>query len=107
MGVAPDGRIVVVDEIHTPDSSRYWYADTYEAAMRDGKDPRALDKEYVRRWLAAEGYTGDGPAPSLPADVRVEAARRYVEAYERISGETFAPDTREPVARIRAALGIA
>ena len=107
MGVAPDGRIVVVDEIHTPDSSRYWHADTYDAAMRDGADPRALDKEYVRRWLSEHGYRGEGPAPALPDEVRIEATRRYVEACERITGEPFVPDTREPVARIRAALGIA
>jgi len=106
MGLAKDGSIVVIDEIHTPDSSRYWYADDYEARLAKGEEPRSLDKEYVRRWLANEAkWTGDGPPPEMPADVRVEAARRYIASYEIVTGRPFVPDTREPVARIAAALG--
>jgi phosphoribosylaminoimidazole-succinocarboxamide synthase len=106
LGVAPDGRVVVIDEIHTPDSSRYWYADDYEARLAAGEEPRSLDKEYVRRWMVNEGgYSGDGPPPPLPDDVRLEAARRYIRNYETVTGRTFEPDTREPVARIAAALG--
>lgn len=106
MGLAKDGSIVVIDEIHTPDSSRYWYADDYEARLAKGEEPRSLDKEYVRRWLANEAkWTGDGPSPEMPADVRVEAARRYIASYEIVTGRPFVPDTREPVARIAAALG--
>lgn len=101
IGRAPDGGLVVIDEIHTPDSSRYWYADDYEQRLRRGEDPRALDKEYVRRWYAAQGYTGDGVPPPLTDEVRGEAARRYVEAYERITGQRFVPDTSEPLSRIR------
>jgi phosphoribosylaminoimidazole-succinocarboxamide synthase len=105
MGVRPDDEIVVIDEIHTPDSSRYWYADDYEARLARGEEPRSLDKEYVRRWLAGEAkWTGDGPPPAMPDDVRVEAARRYIASYELVTGERFVPDTREPVARIAAAL---
>jgi phosphoribosylaminoimidazole-succinocarboxamide synthase len=108
MGLAPDGSIVVIDEIHTPDSSRYWYAEDYEARLAKGEEPRSLDKEYVRRWLANEAkWTGDGPPPDMPGDVRVEAARRYIASYEIVTGKTFVPDTREPVARIAAALGAA
>jgi phosphoribosylaminoimidazole-succinocarboxamide synthase len=108
MGLARDGSIVVIDEIHTPDSSRYWYADDYEARLAKGEEPRSLDKEYVRRWLANEAkWTGDGPPPQMPADVRVEAARRYIASYEIVTGTRFVPDTREPVARIAAALGAA
>ena len=108
MGLAPDGTIVVIDEIHTPDSSRYWYADDYEARLAKAEEPRSLDKEYVRRWLAGEAkWTGDGPPPEMPADVRCEAARRYIASYELVTGKTFAPDTREPIARIAAALGAA
>jgi phosphoribosylaminoimidazole-succinocarboxamide synthase len=106
MGLAPDGTITVIDEIHTPDSSRYWYADDYEARLAKGEEPRSLDKEYVRRWLAGEAkWTGDGPPPIMPAEVRCEAARRYIASYELVTGKTFQPDTREPVARIAAALG--
>ena len=106
MGLARDGSIVVIDEIHTPDSSRYWYADDYEQRLARGEEPRSLDKEYVRRWLANEAkWTGDGPPPEMPGEVRVEAARRYIASYEIVTGKTFVPDTREPVARIAAALG--
>ncbi|KAB2884190.1 MAG: phosphoribosylaminoimidazolesuccinocarboxamide synthase [Kofleriaceae bacterium] len=106
MGVLPDGTVIVIDEIHTPDSSRYWYADDYEARLARGEEPRSLDKEYVRRWLAEEAkYAGDGPPPPLPDDVRVEAARRYIKSFELVTGRAFEPDTREPVARIAAALG--
>jgi hypothetical protein len=67
LGVTADGQVIVIDEIHTPDSSRYWYADDYEARLAAGAEPRSLDKEYVRRYLAEEaGYRGDGPPPPLP-----------------------------------------
>jgi phosphoribosylaminoimidazole-succinocarboxamide synthase len=106
-GLDEAGNLVVADEIHTPDSSRYWYADAYAASMSAGADPKALDKEYVRRWLVSErGYQGTGPPPQLPDDVRVEAARRYIEAFEQLSGSAFAPDTSEPLARIRRNLGL-
>ena len=106
-GLDEAGKLVVADEIHTPDSSRYWYADAYAESMAAGTDPRALDKEYVRRWLVSErGYKGDGPPPVLPDDVRVEAARRYIEAFEQLSGRPFVPDTTEPLARIRRNLGL-
>lgn len=107
LGRAPDGRIVLIDEIHTPDSSRYWYAETYAAAMRDGADPKSIDKEYVRRWLVGQGFTGEGTPPPLPDEVRVEAARRYIEAFETLTGRTFVPDVRPPVSRLREHLGLA
>ena len=108
MGLAPDGTITVIDEIHTPDSSRYWYAEDYEARLARGEEPRSLDKEFVRRWLADEAkWTGDGPPPVMPDDIRLEAARRYIASYELVTGNTFIPDPAEPVARIAAALGAA
>ena len=107
MGRAPSGEIMVIDEIHTPDSSRYWYADDYAQRMASGQEPRSLDKEYVRRWLAEQaGYRGDGDPPAVPDDVRVEAAARYVEICELITGAPFQPDPEEPVARIRRNLGL-
>lgn len=106
MGVDADGEIVVIDEIHTPDSSRYWYADDYAERLGTGQEPRSLDKEYVRRYLAETArYSGDGPPPPLPDDVRVEAARRYIKSYELVTGRTFAPALGNPVERIAAALG--
>ena len=62
IGRRPDGTLCFIDEIHTPDCSRYWYADDYEARFARGEEPRGLDKEYVRRTLAEQGYRGDGPA---------------------------------------------
>ncbi len=106
LGLDPDGQIRLIDEIHTPDSSRYWYAEGYAEAMARGEDPRALDKEYVRRWLVAQGYTGDGPPPALPDEVRLEAARRYIEAFERITGRPFEPDLEPPLPRLRRNLNV-
>ncbi|HEY5950146.1 MAG TPA: phosphoribosylaminoimidazolesuccinocarboxamide synthase [Kofleriaceae bacterium] len=108
MGLAKDGSIVVIDEIHTPDSSRYWYSDDYQERLSRGEEPRSLDKEYVRRWLANEAkWTGDGPPPDMPGEVRGEAARRYIASYEIVTGRSFVPNTREPVSRIAEALGAA
>lgn len=99
-------QLVVIDEIHTPDSSRYWYRDRYERAMSEGRDPEALDKEYVRRWLGEQGYRGEGAIPEIPLDVRCEAARRYIEAFEQITGRDFEPNTEDPLPRIRRNLGL-
>ncbi len=106
LGLDPHGELRVIDEVHTPDSSRYWYLDGYERALSEGRDPEALDKEYVRRWLVSNGYRGDGSPPVLPDDVRCEAARRYIEAFERVTGMSFKPSTDDPLARIRRNLGL-
>ncbi|MEO6954743.1 MAG: phosphoribosylaminoimidazolesuccinocarboxamide synthase [Polyangia bacterium] len=101
IGRAPDGSLVFIDEIHTPDSSRYWHKDGHAERMARGEEPRSLDKEYVRRWLTDVGYRGDGPPPPLPDDVRVEAARRYISAYELVTGRGFDVDPEPPLDRIR------
>jgi phosphoribosylaminoimidazole-succinocarboxamide synthase len=101
IGRRPDGALCFIDEIHTPDSSRYWYANDYQSRFDQGLEPRGLDKEYVRRTLAEQGYKGDGPPPPLTDEVRVEAARRYIEVCELITGRPFTPDLAEPIARIR------
>lgn len=94
-------RLLFIDEVHTPDSSRYWYADDYDRRLSQGQEPRSLDKEYVRRYLAELGYRGEGPPPALPAEVRVEAARRYIAAYELLTGARFVPDLAPPLPRMR------
>jgi phosphoribosylaminoimidazole-succinocarboxamide synthase len=106
LGLDEDGGLVVIDEIHTPDSSRYWYRDRYERAMSEGRQPEALDKEYVRRWLGEQGYRGEGAIPEIPIDVRCEAARRYIEAFEQITARAFEPDTEDPLPRIRRNLSL-
>jgi phosphoribosylaminoimidazole-succinocarboxamide synthase len=108
IGVSPDGEMMLIDEIHTPDSSRYWYADDYETRLANGQEPRSLDKEYLRRWMAETlDYRGDGPPPALPDEVRVEAAKRYIKIYELITGKEFVPDrSSNPRARIAKNLGV-
>jgi phosphoribosylaminoimidazole-succinocarboxamide synthase len=100
LGKTPEGEIVVIDEIHTPDSSRYWFADSYEAKMSAGEDPESFDKEHVRRFLAAQGFMGDGPIPEIPAAIRIEASRRYAIAVEKITGAPFEPALGDPGARL-------
>lgn len=107
LGKTKDGRIVVIDEIHTPDSSRFWYASTYAERFESGGDPESFDKEYVRRFLAAQGFQGDGPIPAIPDEVRIEASRRYIEACDQIRGEPFVPSLEDPLPRIRRNLGLA
>jgi len=85
-GLAPDGTLVVGDEVLTPDSSRYWPADTYEP----GRGQPSFDKQYVRDWAAGSGWDKLPPAPAIPDDVVAGTRQRYVEAYEKITGESFA-----------------
>ena len=86
-----NGHLTLVDEVHTPDSSRYWFADTWEELYKEEKPQRELDKEYLRQWLLARGWSGDGPAPEIPDDVRVQVAWKYVTAWETITGREFSP----------------
>jgi phosphoribosylaminoimidazole-succinocarboxamide synthase len=100
-GKTPEGELILIDEIHTPDSSRFWFEDTYAARFAAGQDPESFDKEYVRRFLAAQGFRGDGPIPPIPDEVKIEAMRRYIEAVERITATPFVPSTDEPIARMQ------
>jgi phosphoribosylaminoimidazole-succinocarboxamide synthase len=100
------GQIVVIDEIHTADSSRFWLSDSYQAAFEAGQDPKSFDKDYVRRWLASEGYKGEGPVPAIPDDVRIEAAARYIQACDTICGKPFVPNTEQPLPRLARNLGL-
>jgi phosphoribosylaminoimidazole-succinocarboxamide synthase len=90
-GLDEEGKVTLMDEIHTPDSSRFWDAASYEDALRSGEDPMGFDKEYVRRWLKGAGFGGDGKVPDVPDEVRAEAGMRYIEAYEKITGRRFEP----------------
>lgn len=82
-----DGELILIDEIHTPDSSRYWIKDTY----RQQPEPDNFDKEFLRLWFKSQGYGGDGVAPTMPDEFVVEVAQRYIKAYEILTGETFVP----------------
>jgi phosphoribosylaminoimidazole-succinocarboxamide synthase len=106
LGRTRDGRLVFIDEIHTPDSSRYWHASSYDQVLREGGDPRALDKEFFRRRLLELGYSGQGDPPGISEELRLETARRYVEIYEQVTGRAFEPDLDPPEQRIRRNLGL-
>ena len=95
-GLTPDGELLLIDEVHTPDSSRFWVAATYEDRLAAGEEPESLDKEVVRRALADQGYRGDGDPPALAPDVVADTSRRYVDAFERITATPFRPG-RYPV----------
>jgi phosphoribosylaminoimidazole-succinocarboxamide synthase len=105
-GLDPDGRIILADEIHTPDSSRYWIGDTYERRFAAEEPPDTLDKDYLRRWVTARCDPYRDPIPEIPSEVILETARIYIDAYETITGKAFEPPSPEiPVlARIRANL---
>lgn len=94
------GQLMLIDELHTPDSSRFWTQASYG---RD-QEPEHLDKEYLRMWYARQGYRGDGAPPPLPADVIAAMAARYIDAYERLTGQPFVPAAQPAAPRIRQAL---
>ncbi|MEX2252519.1 MAG: phosphoribosylaminoimidazolesuccinocarboxamide synthase [Thermoleophilaceae bacterium] len=90
-GVDRDGALLLIDELHTPDSSRWWVADSYDERLAAGEEPESLDKEVVRRAFADLGYRGDGPVPELPAATWTATSDRYVDAYQRLLGRPFLP----------------
>jgi len=90
-GRAPDGRVIIIDEVHTPDSSRYWKAETYAQRIIDGLEPENFDKEFVRLEYAAHGYRGDGEPPEMPTDLWIRVAERYITLFEKLTGQKFEP----------------
>lgn len=92
-----DGQLTLIDEIHTPDSSRYWITDTWGK----GQEPQNFDKEFLRKWYAAQGYRGEGLPPQMPDEFRVQVAGRYIAAYEKLTGQLFEPAELPAVERIR------
>jgi phosphoribosylaminoimidazole-succinocarboxamide synthase len=102
-GTDPEGRIVLADEIHTPDSSRYWFAQSYPERFAAGSAPESFDKDFVRNWVVARCDPYKDPIPEIPAEVVLETAAVYIRAYETITGARFIlPDpSEEPLERIR------
>jgi len=99
MGKDSDGNIVLIDEIHTPDSSRYWIADTYQERIENDKEPQNIDKEFLRLWFVdnCDPYN-DETLPDAPKDLVVELSKRYIYLYETITGKSFPfPDENIPV----------
>ncbi len=100
-GKTADGQIVLIDEIHTPDSSRYFYLEGYETRQKNGEPQKQLSKEFVRQWLIENGFQGKvgQPIPKMPEKFIQKVTNRYIELYETITGQTFTPrssDNLEP-----------
>lgn len=97
-GIDGTGRIIIADEIHTPDSSRYWFLESYRQRFEAGERPESFDKDFVRNWVVARCDPYKDDVPEIPADVILETSRVYIDAFERITGRTFdLPDANVPV----------
>ena len=105
-GTDEAGNILIGDEIHTPDSSRYWIASGYQAAFEAGTRPPSFDKDVIRSWVAARCDPYKDPIPEIPADMIEATSKVYIEAFEAITGQKFVPDLtgETPLARVRANL---
>ncbi len=84
-----DGELILVDEVHTPDSSRYWIASGYEERFSKGISQKMLDKENIRKWLLERGYSGEGKPPVISNEIRVQLSERYIELYNKLTGNDF------------------
>lgn len=105
-GLDHEGNILIADEIHTPDSSRYWLADGYQAAFEAGTRPPSFDKDVIRSWVGARCDPYKDDIPEIPADMIAQTAQVYIDAFEAITGRTFEPDMSgaTPLDRIRSNL---
>lgn len=102
-GVDAAGNILIADEIHTPDSSRYWLAEGYQAAFEAGSRPPSFDKDVIRAWVAARCDPYKDDIPEIPAEMIEATSKVYIQAYEAITGESFVPDMTgaTPLERVR------
>jgi phosphoribosylaminoimidazole-succinocarboxamide synthase len=90
-GRAPDGQILLIDEVHTPDSSRFWKASSYQECFEKGEEADNFDKEFIRLAYVERGYRGEGEPPVMSRDLWAFASQRYIDIFERLSGEAFVP----------------
>jgi phosphoribosylaminoimidazole-succinocarboxamide synthase len=90
-GLDEAGQLVLIDEVHTPDSSRFWIADTYAERHAAGEEPQNFDKEFIRLYYAAQGYRGEGEPFPMPEELAIQAAQRYIHTYELLTGRAFVP----------------
>ncbi|QNT68650.1 phosphoribosylaminoimidazolesuccinocarboxamide synthase [Defluviicoccus vanus] len=100
-GLDAEGRVVLADEVHTPDSSRYWRAATYVDRFSVGDEPEALDKDFLRRWIIARCDPYHQPIPVIPAETLIAFSQRYITLYEIITGASFVPPPPTPPLRAR------
>ena len=97
-------ELIVIDEIHTPDSSRYWVANEYEKRFNNNEPQKMLDKENIRSWLIKRGFKGEGTPPQLSDDIRVLLAEKYIELYKTLLGKEFTPSIGDVSSRIKSNL---
>ena len=88
-GIDKNGKLTLIDEIHTPDSSRFWIKKTYKERFTKGLEPENFDKEFLRIWFKKNGYTGDGKPPKMPKSFVNKVSKRYIKIYEKITGKKF------------------
>jgi phosphoribosylaminoimidazole-succinocarboxamide synthase len=105
-GRTPDSAVMIIDEVHTPDSSRFWLAESYEDRMANGEEPENFDKEFLRLWYADHGYRGDGEPPEPTGDLIAQVSERYIALYEKLTSQTFAPATYPAGPRIASTLQV-
>lgn len=98
---ADGGKLMLIDEIHTPDSSRFWIKKTYKKRLSEGVEPENFDKEFLRLWFKKQGYLGDGKPPKMPDDFIAKVSKRYMQIYEKITGKKFQLDKRPVAQRIK------
>ena len=99
------GKLMLIDEIHTPDSSRFWIKSTYRERFNNGLEPENFDKEFMRIWYKKKGYSGDGKPPVMPKNFINKISKRYIAIYEKISGKKFVYDKSSIKDQITKALG--
>lgn len=97
MGYDQNGKLTIADEVHTPDSSRYWIAESYEERMRLGLEPESLDKEFFRLWLREQGFDYGKPKPKVTDDVRAMLGMKYINLYGHLTGERFVPPNEQNI----------
>ncbi len=100
-----DGKLIVIDEIHTPDSSRYWIKDEYENRFKNGQKQLMLDKENIRQWLIEKGFSGEGTPHKLDDEIRTLLSEKYIELYNILTNQEFNPEVGDVSTRISKNLG--
>ena len=90
-------NVIIIDEVHTPDSSRFWIKETYDTLPAKGEEPENFDKEFLRIWFKDHGYTGDGEPPTMPDNFILQVSQRYKDVFEKITGKKIVIDESQPI----------
>lgn len=98
-GLDKKGKLMLIDEIHTPDSSRFWIKKTYKERFKEGLEPENFDKEFLRLWFKEKGYFGDGKPPKMPNDFIAKVAERYISIYEKLTCKKFRVEENKNIAK--------